>query len=437
MPFPGLLLLLTTCCILVACRPTPAAKKNNEQKTVELRKEKGVYRLYKNGQPFLVQGGSGYTHMKELAACGGNTIRTWDTTGLQTILDEAGTYHLSVIAGLDLPVSGLLDEFYNDTGKVEKIVSAYRSIVQRYKHHPALLVWCLGNELDFPYRPKYAPFYKAFNKLLNMIHTEDPDHPVTTTLTNFQRRNVVNIKAKVEGLDFISINTFNPLKTLGKDLESFDWFWDDPYLITEWSPEGGWETNVVKWLAPIENTSTKKAELFREFYQTWLPRTDPRFLGSLAFYWGSKEEYTHSWFSIFNEDGYPTEVMEALHDCWKDTVTKHQSVKIQYMLVDEKGAADNLLLSPGSTHHATLLLAAGENSDSLRYYWEIVQEDWWGHKKSHWTKPAPEQGLLSDSTAKQVSFLSPAKEGPYRIFVTVSNSKGFCATANTPFYVVE
>jgi Beta-galactosidase/beta-glucuronidase len=434
MPFPGLTA-LPFCFFLIACHHPPAI--TGAPKKVEVKKAEGVFRIYKNGKPFLIKGGSGFTHLRELAACGGNTIRTWDTTHLQSILDEAHHYGLAAIVGLDLPVSTLLDEFYCNKQKTDSVYSAYQSIVRRFKNHPALLVWCLGNEIDFPYRPRFAAFYKTFNRLVAMIHEEDPDHPVTTTLTNFQKRNIVNIKLKVRGLDFISINTFNPLKTLEKDLQHFKWFWDGPYLITEWSPEGGWETQVVKWLAPIENTSTKKAELFRDFYQNYLPHKDPRFLGSLAFYWGWKEEYTHSWFSIFNEDGTPTEIVETLRDCWRDTVTHHQAVQLQYMLLDGKGAADNILLSPGSTHQASLLLAPGEHSDSLCFHWEIIREDWWGHKKSHWTKPPAEQGLLIDSTTLQVAFRSPLKEGPYRIFVTAFNAKGFCATANTPFYVVE
>src|SRR5688500_10012124 len=99
MPFPGLTAALLLCLVLAACHRQPAAK--GTPKKVEVKKVKGVFRLYKDGKPFLVKGGSGFTHMKELAACGGNTIRTWDTTGLITILDEAHRNQLSVIVGLD------------------------------------------------------------------------------------------------------------------------------------------------------------------------------------------------------------------------------------------------------------------------------------------------------------------------------------------------
>lgn len=425
---------------LISCKDSVTRSKGNgasETNKVEIRKENGTFRLFKNGKPFLVKGGAGSSHLPELKACGGNTIRTWDTVRLGEILDEANSLNLSVIVGLDIPKSLLLNEYYKKPDSVTQLITAYRSIVQRYKHHPSLLVWCLGNELDFPYRLKYASFYDAFNALLEMIHTEDPRHPVTTTLVNFERRSIVNLRLKIPDLDFISINTFNQLKTLDEDLKDFDWFWNGPYLVTEWSPEGGWETNINKWQAPLENTSTKKAEMFTEFYNKYLPQNDPRFMGSLAFYWGTRQEYTHTWFSIFNEDGYATEVKEALYDCWNDTITRHQSVKLKYMLVDDRGGGDNLLFAPGSLHRADILFPDNESTDSLQYRWEIIREDWWGHRQANWKKPPLETGLFRDSSGQRVLFTAPVKEGPYRIFVTVFNSKGYCATANTPFYVLE
>jgi hypothetical protein len=82
-------------------------------------------------------------------------------------------------------------------------------------------------------------------------------------------------------------------------------------------------------------------------------------------------------------------------------------------------------------------LANGEKTAGLRYQWEIVREDWWGENKPHWKKPPAETGLFTDSTTQQVNFTAPAHPGPYRVFVTVFNEKGYCATANTPFYVVQ
>jgi hypothetical protein len=80
-----------------------------------------------------------------------------------------------------------------------------------------------------------------------------------------------------------------------------------------------------------------------------------------------------------------------------------------------------------------------KSTDTLKYSWQILKEDWlsWGRTWNKFKKPAAENGLMADSTLQYTNFVAPLKEGPYRVFVTVYNSKGYCATANTPIYVVE
>jgi hypothetical protein len=410
----------------------------NLAKKVFIKKENGVYRLFRNGHPFLVKGAAGHEKIAELAASGGNTISTWDTSMIEKVLDEAQRNNVAVIAGLDIP-SGNTLQYYYDEKKVNELFNAYKAIVARIKNHPALLAWALGNELVMPFGSKTAPFYRSFNRFLDMIHTEDPNHPVTTTIINFQKGSILNINWKIRNLDFISINTYNKLKEIDSKLNKMKLVWNGPYLVSEWSPNGGWESENTVWEAPIENTSTKKAEQYYEFYKNYMPRKNPRFMGSLAFYWGNRQEYTHTWYSVFNEDGTPTEIKEALSDCWKDTVTLHQAVKLKYMLVDEHGARDNIILSPGSLHAASIFLADGQPADSLRYSWEILKEDWyyWGKTWNNFKKPASVKGLFLNDSSRFTNFTCPDKEGAYRIYVTVNNSKGYCATANTPFYVVK
>jgi len=354
------------------------------------------------------------------------------------LLDDAEKNHVFVIVGLDIP-SGDIPQFYNDEKKVNELFNAHRASVLRFKNHPALLAWGLGNELIMPIGLGSSAFYKTYNRLLQMIHTEDPNHPVTTTLINLQKSSILNISWKIRDLDFISINTYNKLKEIKKLIKKVSFLWNGPYLISEWSPNGGWESETTVWQAPIENTSTKKAEQYYQFYKDYMPKDDPRFLGSLAFYWGNRQEYTHTWYSVFNEDGTPTEIEEALYDSWRDTMSRHQAVQVQYMLIDDHGARDNIILSPGSKHDASLLLVDNQAVDSLRYSWEIVKEDWlyWGRTWNNFKKPAVLSGLIAQPDIQNTSFICPSKEGAYRIFITVYNNKGYCATANTPFYVVK
>ena len=410
----------------------------NGQRKVIIKKENGNYHFLKDGKPFIVKGGVGYSHLAELAASGGNTISCWDTSKLAVVLDEALKYNLFVNAGLDIP-GGEDQDFYKDEAKVTALINIYRSTILKYKDHPALLSWCLGNELQMPFSFINTNFYKSYNQLLSLLHNLDPNHPVSTSVMNVPKRGMMNIRWRIPALDFISINTYNRIKTIKEDLAKIQFIWKGPYLIGEWSPNGGWEAEIITWQAPVENTSTKKAAEYAFFYKKYMPLQDPRFLGSITFYWGTRQEYTPTWYSIFNEPGVPNEIMEALNDCWKDTSTVHVSPRLKYMLIDSLGVRDNIIVSPGTMHKAMLLLQDSKLADSLRYCWEILNEDWvnWGHTWNNFKKPTAFSGLVSDSTLQEPFFKVPDKEGPYRIYVTVFNSKGYCATANTPFYVVK
>ena len=336
-----------------SCNEKKIPNKVSGKKIVEIIKENGKFILYRNGQPFVIKGAVGNGHLAELAACGGNTISLWDTLRFEQTFAEAAKNNIAIIAGLDIP-GGENYEFYNDTKKTNKLLSSYEFIVRKYKNHPSLLAWILGNELKMPFSSNSSSFYKTYNRLLDMIHKEDPNHPVTTTIINYQKGSILNINWKIRNLDFISINTYNRLKEVPEQLSLVSGIWNGPFLISEWSPNGGWESKKTLWEAPLENTSTKKAEQYNNFYKKYMPLNNPRFLGSLAFFWGSRHEYTPTWYSIFNKDDTPTEIVETLSDCWKGTITKHQAVKVKFMLIDSLGGQNNIILSPGTAHIAKI-----------------------------------------------------------------------------------
>lgn len=440
-------IILIVCCIFVIGliiifyinQGTKNTSKYSGVRKVSIQKKNGHYSFYKNGKPFFVKGGSGFTYIKELSRCGGNTIICWDTSKIENTLKEAAKNNIAVIIGLDVP-GGDQVAFYNNKKYTTALYHAYSNIVMRYKDDSSLLAWCIGNELTVPFSLTPTPFYKTYNELLDHIHNIDPNHPVSTSIINIAKRKIMMIKWRMPALDFYCINIYNSLKTIKHQMNLIKFFWNGPYLIGEWAPNGGWEAPSNAWHAPIENTSTKKAQEYYELYTKYMPLKDPRFLGSLAFYWGSRQEYTYTWFSIFNENGDATEIKEALCDCWKDTLTQHASPKLKYMLIDSMGDHDNIMLSPGSKHYATVLLQSSNASDSLQYSWQILKEDWmlyWGKTFNFIKKPPEETGSFTDSTLQKTYFTAPLQQGPYRVFVTVSNHKGYCATANVPIYVVE
>jgi len=427
--WPTLILTVIAFVFFIRCNTSPP---DTHHRKVFIQKDGKQYTIYRNGQPFTVKGASGYTQLAEVREAGGNTIRTWDTVNLGAVLDEAQRNNLAVIAGLPLPSSDALDYFYKDTVKTAAAYRAFRQVVQRYKGHPALLMWCLGNEPAFSFKPRYRPFNKTFNRLLDMIHNTDPDHPVTTTMVNFSIWQAMFIKWKVHHLDLISFNIFGELSHLSHKLDRYAWLWKGPFLISEWGTYGPWEVNRTAWGAPIENTSTKKAEQYGLLYKQ-LPVNNPRFLGALVFYWGQKQEITPTWFSLFDEKGIPAEAVDVIRSLWTGKQSTSTAPRVQYMLLNDKGAADNIMLRPDSAASA-LLLMQDSLSQGLSLHWEVWQEDWFSDLRRH---PMKIFDTVINNAGSKLAFKAPLSEGPYRIYVKVSDSIGRYATANTPFYVVE
>lgn len=120
---------------------------------VEIRKDAGRFRLYVNHQPFYIKGaGIELGSVEKLKEHGGNSFRTWSTlnardTGKQ-VLDRALTNGLYVAMGLDVDHERRGFD-YNDTAAVTRQCATLTGQVQALKDHPALLLWIVGNELNF------------------------------------------------------------------------------------------------------------------------------------------------------------------------------------------------------------------------------------------------------------------------------------------------
>ncbi len=394
------------------------------------------YTLLRAGKPFRIHGASGQPrYLRELAEAGGNCLRVYDTLGLGQVLDSAHHYGIAVIADLPLPKSRYL-QFYRDPEQVSATYEAYQALVRRHKGHPALLMWMLGNELDFPYKPNYAPFYSVYNDLLDMIKREDGQHPVATALTNFQRRTLTNIRLKVPGLDILGINTFGLLKDLKKDMADFAWMWDGPYFVSEWSINGYWEMPKTAWGAPLENAGWKKREELLQRFRREMPTDDPRFLGSCMFYWGQKQELTATWFNAFTENRQPTDLYAAYAGLRADTLQHLPAPGVDYMLIEGMGGQDHIMLNPREVYHAELVFSAPPGS-GLQTQWSLRSEDWYSLELDTLVPVVEYSHLLIEADTLRLKFRTPGKEGPYRLFATLQYPNSIAATVNAPIYVVE
>lgn len=348
-------------------------------------------------------------------------------------MDDAEALGLAVVVDIPLPKFVNDPEFYEKEELFLELKEKIGKTVSRHRNHPALLYWNLGNELYYPYLHVRTTFFENYNKLIDLIHEIDPNHPVSTTTIGANKSRVLTIITRSPQLDFISFNSFGILSQFEEKIKPISPVWKGPHVISEWGVNGPWEAALTSWSAPIEETSTKKAEQIKERHQKYIaPLKEINSLGSFIFYWSKKNEITPTWYSLFGEDHLKTQAVFELTNIWKNTKSKiFPGPEIEYLLINNEGAFENITLPPGLLNYAEVVLPDGKIQDP-DYRWEIRHESW---DQFHISKVVP--GSEFESNGPKISFKTPKKEGPYRLFVYLTNNTGYVATANVPFYVLK
>jgi hypothetical protein len=420
-----------------AIEATTSIKKAIQKQTpikVEIIEENGKYQLLRGGKPYHVRGaGISSTDLDSLVKFGGNSMRNWAVDNhaepAQQLLDRA--YAMGITVSLCLEFARERHGFdYNDEVAVAKQLAENRVRVEKYKNHPALLTWIIGNEVNFDFtNPKV---FDAVNDTAKMIKELDPNHPTTTALAGFDKKALVAIAERAPDLDFISFQMYADLLNLPQYIKDFGF--DKPYFITEWGSVGHWEVHITEWGAPVENTSTEKASNYSKSYSQVLEPYGDQAIGNYVFLWGQKQEKTSTWYGMFLDSGEKTEAVDVMHHIWRGTWPENRAPSISPIILDEKGAFDDVFLYSGQEYQAAVEVVDSEGDD-IHYIWKIRAEsssDNVGGDPEY--LPTIVDGVIKNQDAV-IQLTAPEKSGAYRLFVYAFDGNNNAAHANIPFYV--
>ena len=401
---------------------------------VEIAKTVDGYRLLRGGQPYAVRGaGMAGDDIARFAAAGGNSIRNWNTLhpgqDMRALLDAAHAHDVTVALGLPMrPERHGFD--YDNAVAVATQFDLLRDEVLKYREHPAVLAWIIGNELNHDYRNPRV--YDAVNEVAAMIHELDPWHPATTTTSGFSPEVIAEILARAPALDFISFQLYAGLFGLPERLAEIGF--DAPFMVTEWGTIGYWETQTTDWGAPIELHSSAKADTFLRAWRDVLTSLAAQLLGSYAFYWGQKQERTPTWFGMLTADGDLTEVVDTMQYAWTGAWPADRTPRVAAMLLNGRTAYENVRLVSGQRYAAEIRLLDADG-DGISYRWELKPESTTTSGGGDYEAPPPNlDGLLASPHAATTLLTAPAP-GKYRLFAYANNAQGRVAHANIPFLV--
>ncbi|NOR35607.1 MAG: DUF4434 domain-containing protein [Woeseiaceae bacterium] len=392
------------------------------------------YQLMRGGDPYVIKGaGMGIDDIERFASHGGNSIRNWTTTGeyqdVTALLDSAHEHGVTVALGL--PMRAERHGFdYNDPDAVAAQLEVFRDDVIKYRDHPALLAWIIGNELNHSYTNPAV--YDAVNDVAAMIHELDPNHPTTTTLSGFKPDVIGEIQARAPDLDFISFQMYGSLFGLRDEIERLGF--TEPFMVTEWGTIGYWEMETTSWGVSAELTSTEKADVILRAHREILSSLEGQLIGNYVFLWGQKQERTPTWFGLFTEAGEETEAVDAMHYIWNGDWPANRTPQVRSMLLDGKTHKESVTLLQGQSYDAEFDVFDHEG-DQLTFRWEVKAESGDAAEGGDFEKAIDNvEDFLSDPDAAATHLTAP-EPGRYRLFAYAYDDHGHAAHANIPFLV--
>ena len=389
----------------------------------------GNFELQRNGAPYYIKGAGAKDHFDLLVKSGANSIRVWSTNNSE-LLDSAYQHGLTVTLGLHVrPERSGMD--YNNEYAVKGQIEKLKNEVLKYKDHPALLVWGIGNEVDL----RYSNFkvWETIEIIAKFIKEVDTNHPTMTVIAGVDPSKSFYIKKYCPSVDILGLNVYGSIENAGANLRKFNW--DKPYIVSEWGVNGPFEAKTTSWKAKIEPPNGLKADQRLRRYQELIEKDKERCLGSYCFLWGQKQESTATWHGMFLSNGEPTEAVDVMQFCWTGEWPQSRAPSIRNISLENIGWRKDHVLPPSK--QATLSI------EYLKYNNKKVMVEYVLYPEAFSDKiggdiqksPVPVKFEIIKKSNNELTFISPKKKGAYRLFAYVKNEKGQTSVANIPFLV--
>jgi hypothetical protein len=417
---------------MTACSSVPSAAEGPVK--AEIVRTGSGYVLMRGGEPYTIRGaGMVVDDIARFAAHGGNSIRNWSTDSrhqdVGRLLDEAHAHGVTVALGLPMrPERHGFD--YGDPVAVAEQRESFRDDILRYRDHPALLAWVVGNELNHSYSDPRV--FDAVEDVARMILELDPNHLVTTALAGFYPDVVAEVLARAPSLDFLSFQLYGSVFRLPERMRAAGF--TRPFMLTEWGTIGYWEMEKTSWGVPVELTSSEKADVIQRAWNEVLGAFPGQLVGSHVFFWGQKQERTPTWFGLLLESGETTEAVDVMQLAWTGAPPANRAPRVNAMRLDGRTSRDSVTLVAGRPYEA-LFDVTDPDGDPLRFRWEVKRESDATQAGGDFEAGVPNlEGLLS-APASPTTLVTVPEPGRYRLFAYAFDGRGHAAHANIPFLV--
>ena len=378
-----------------------------------------------DGKPFIPNGAAAEDRLADLKALGATVVRTYGQEP-GAILDAAQRAGLKVIAGFWLghPRRGF---DYGNRRAVEAQLEDLRHMVERYRNHPALLMWGIGNEVEVDLSPAEAmAVWPAIEEAARLAKSLDGQHPVMAALAEVGEGKAGTLKHLAPSVDVLGINGYGE-GLMSAVARARAQGWTGPIVLAEIGPQGHWDAPRTAWGAPLEPTSTEKADRMRRY----LAAARKAGVGAIPLLWGHKQEVTPTWYSLLLPSGEWTGTVEVMAEAWGGHPPGPAAAAPRIRALAFAGPD---VLAPGETRRVTLK-ASDPDGVPLDVSWQVMAES---TVRSVGGDPEPVPPSFPEAVRQASASearIGPLPAGRYRVFATVRDGRGAAATANLPFEV--
>lgn len=266
--------------------------------------EKGSYALWVNGSSLYIQGAGvgqafgmkGENYLAMAKDLGANAVRTWGVDqGTRAYLDEALRQGLFVNAGiwLDHVDERKTVSYVNPGEALRKKEKEALDYVRRFKNHPAVLFWNIGNEViqktkDENERVAFCRFLEA---LIQKVKKIDPHHPIV--YASVPTTEVKYLKKYVPSLDILGANDYGSCIAVQSAWAGQKF--QIPYLLTEYGPLGPWDLPKDLNGKAMQPSDYTKASQYRNYWNLIRERRGNN-IGGFVFHLGeTSQESLYTW----------------------------------------------------------------------------------------------------------------------------------------------
>jgi hypothetical protein len=418
-------LLIFTLCIQLSGQ-TSIAKNGN------------AWQLMVDGKPFAIKGATfGYDknvkdydrYFKDLKFLGVNAIRLWATTeNTQTLLDIAHSYGIKVMPGIWMRHGrpGMEDDdhfnYLEDQEGMDVMYNNAIKTVEKYKDHPAVLCWGIGNEvyLNTETVAEKEAYSRLLERICNHIKKLDPNHPIisveawTFGLEWWQKY--------VPSIDIYGLNCYGPgAGLLSSELEKRGI--DKPYVITEFGVSGEWDISEEKNGIKVEPNDQQKYEAIVSGYHKWIANK-PSCLGVFIFHYSNGSDFISPWFFTHHNSQYRPQYW-AIREAYTGEKPLNQVPEIEVFELTDSKTKSGLWIP-------VALSVSDEEKEELEISFYYNQRTG-SRKRRNQINPLNYRGNIVDGFEIQL----PAENGAIKVYVNVKDTYGNVGIASTSVLVSD